>query len=1744
MRKLLTKILSLIVAVTAMCGLLTLPKTSVQANEFTFGAVAGASVKYGDTLEETGLRYTIEVDKTFYKDLGNGVVFGALISTKNYANSLQDGLVVSEGDENIADVRFIDDVTKFDTQQPADYPNYVYYASITYTFNDEWKAEAIEKYKPEMPNASDEEIFEIAKLEALSTYLVCRPYFVRANGEIEYANLSDARSMVKVANGAHIDGDPIDEYFVGKYLSTLVESESEVYVEKDGTVIGLSDADRTALTGASITADGIAEDIEFAIDNDVITNAETFLAGKEEGSYYYVTAFKGYEVYRIKYMYVTKAIDEASDLAVFVLNPQTAEHRLEGYYALAKDIDATGYKHGTHTFTSGGTTYSGSKDLGFSGTFDGNGHTISNFDSINNGLFGHATAPVIKNVSFVGVTITGYYGTLFAHTINRDGWDGKGYTKEAIFENVYVQVEKCIWGNSKRIGILTNNNLPNSVRIENVVVEYTNAKQDGVYDGVFAGTHEFGIIGGPGATNSMQKTLTFENTYAITDLPIMYSRGTYPYFAENQVEHTISNGYWIETVGKVYDERITEFLTARGKTLGVGMVARNLRTYENYVDMAGDFIEVEGEKVYANADSMLTFSNEYWTVVNGVPYWKTVYPSKVALTVVDKEGLPTSDIVLDNNTDTYEVNFVDASGFVLPELSISAPEGITVEGNKVRLTNIPLEATTYTIEVSALHEGCEIVDSFTISTVDAVDFIITDVKGNELNEILLESNREEVIFNFKHISGYYFESTTILPNDAIIVNGNRIKLAEDTSSKGSFDITVVGNIGGIEVTEVVTINYTNEVDVDEGNVLYSKDDLSLDLQSLKRALLTKGVEIHNLNSIKGYVVGETTSDVLDLEVIISGLNTYDAHDDTVDTIQEVKLLIGSKVYTINVLAYTKLIDEAQDLDYFRYKYNETGTVTLHDGYYLVTKNIDASNYEMKTHSFASNAVFPGSNSTHNDKKAGLTGVFDGNGYVIDDLSVQSNGIFAWINGGVVKDIAFTNVTLLAGSYPTLFAHSVDAGNTVRALFENIYVQVKSMAAESGVLVNNNMNGSYASLENVVIDFTSFGEKELGWLTTGGGRFGSVTDLNVNGGTYAANGTSARYPNLMKNVFSITSSPVVALRTSGTTISSLTVAGNQVSVTNNTEITVLDSKLNSLLSKFSAYTLTPENVQHGVKVYETFGDMANDYEANKAILDTFDDNWIVVDGVPYWKQLYYRNFDIEVNGESANSVFLPNNKVELEIDVVDMNGNSINPVITAPEGIILEGNKIKLANDPAFEGYYEVLFTAVVDGITIEKVLTVNFSNVINVDGHVLYSNMDKSLDVISLNKALEEVYVDPITLDQIDEYRVDGEVVDVLDLEVVISGQINQRTIKTYVVELVLDSKLYVLNNVGAYTLVLDDFADLDYISAPVDTVLPDGRVALAEYTGYYIMAKNLDGTGLGGVDKDGNPVNYTIAGSASADASKKVRGLSGVFDGNGYTISNAIVQSRGIFGMIKGGWLKNIGFKNMKLTGYYMCLLAQQFAYYNSNKTNEQGYITDIYVEGTDVSYISSNKEYGLLFQNQLYGYVERAVIKHTLNDTEKMYMKQGKRSGLFASQYNYYPQTGGVQVHLNRWIVIGDTPVAYDNTASAAWNKFVFAKNMLKTNANGELELIDPTSFSFINELFTQTTGEGESAVRVWQPVFNGSSDVVNKVDEAQYVRQYISDEAMANDKEGCAEMLSYFTSPYWVISESGTIAWRTAN
>ena len=81
--------------------------------------------------------------------------------------------------------------------------------------------------------------------------------------------------------------------------------------------------------------------------------------------------------------------------------------------------------------------------------------------------------------------------------------------------------------------------------------------------------------------------------------------------------------------------------------------------------------------------------------------------------------------------------------------------------------------------------------------------------------------------------------------------------------------------------------------------------------------------------------------------------------------------------------------------------------------------------------------------------------------------------------------------------------------------------------------------------------------------------------------------------------------------------------------------------------------------------------------------------------------------------------------------------------------------------------------------------------------------------------------------------------------------------------------------------------------------------------------------------------------------------GLTGTFDGNGHSIEDLYIYGPGIFGIIDGGTVKNVAFKNVKFTGAYGVSKAT-LAYSMANATLENVYIQTeaLTIESWDKTY------------------------------------------------------------------------------------------------------------------------------------------------------------------------------------------------
>jgi len=174
-------------------------------------------------------------------------------------------------------------------------------------------------------------------------------------------------------------------------------------------------------------------------------------------------------------------------------------------------------------------------------------------------------------------------------------------------------------------------------------------------------------------------------------------------------------------------------------------------------------------------------------------------------------------------------------------------------------------------------------------------------------------------------------------------------------------------------------------------------------------------------------------------------------------------------YEITIKPYTKVIKTAQDFAYFSVESVETAgtagkgySVTLSsvfDGYYIVANDIDATGF---THQLVKDAeqnqILNGKNGAKlsgdedgsrygqlhmvKNLSGGLTGVFDGNGHTISNLTVLDQGLFGIVCGGEIKNVAFKNVTLKGSVYQrntALFAQHVK-----NSTISDVYVKANTM----------------------------------------------------------------------------------------------------------------------------------------------------------------------------------------------------------------------------------------------------------------------------------------------------------------------------------------------------------------------------------------------------------------------------------------------------------------------------------------------------------------------------------------------------------------------------------------------------------------------------------------------------------------------------------------------------------------------------
>ncbi len=258
-----------------------------------------------------------------------------------------------------------------------------------------------------------------------------------------------------------------DGHVVGSQINVVDGVYHEVYIEHGltdsdkGLVVGLHPSAMKILTSASAIYDG---NNELAVINGRVKGITGKVLGSENNI---LTIVKGSKEYTLEYMYVTRAISNVNDLSLNRdqfpsapwINGETAKYtpyifempiasrsnkvptlKISGYYVLASDVDLGGTIGGDYNTGQQNVIKAGhaefkhpTTDTGFTGTFDGRGHTLKNFTTWQGGMFGYINGGTIKNLALVGACNywQGQDKSIFADL-----------SKDAHFENIYVSIKQ------------------------------------------------------------------------------------------------------------------------------------------------------------------------------------------------------------------------------------------------------------------------------------------------------------------------------------------------------------------------------------------------------------------------------------------------------------------------------------------------------------------------------------------------------------------------------------------------------------------------------------------------------------------------------------------------------------------------------------------------------------------------------------------------------------------------------------------------------------------------------------------------------------------------------------------------------------------------------------------------------------------------------------------------------------------------------------------------------------------------------------------------------------------------------------------------------------------------------------------------------------------------------------------------------------------------------------------------------
>ncbi|MBR2870126.1 MAG: hypothetical protein IKB98_01920 [Clostridia bacterium] len=1478
----LTVLLAFFAVLTMCLGIAFMPKQEAFAAVDTstgFYVEDGASARLVEG--QSGIKWTVHITKTAYNKIvtEKGAVTGAGLEIRPSGTD-------SEGNEYAWTPFTYGGTLVFGEEETSEYvfPYAIYYDEIINDMN----AKLIEQGEDKL--TADEEKAYLAQAYAMN--LEVRPFVkgLQANGD-EYVSYGEAGDTSRSLQGvalAYLLQDIVAEgtkeyntlvgYIPGTYNEVAEEFKAEetFYSNYDATgVIPIDSA--IPMENAKIYY-GAKEVTDLYADGAVnLSGVQTKVTTDGTCSdYLTILDTASGDVYKQEFVGVTLAIDEASDLDYFTMKQEMVSYNEDmhlargrkfaegdvewnGYYVLLNDIDCTNYEHDfdksfkNPSFTSASiaalAAHADTVGKGLVGTFDGRGYTLNGFRHISYGLFGLVNGGTVKNVY-----INAMNKDVTSYGFSNSGFIASFFVNGATVSNVYIQINGSLnfgWNTPILACQATSD-----CSIRNLVAYWTGSNQPGGYGGLISSV----------PAQSVLQDVYFINAYK----PVIVGSSS-SYAATKNVEGASTTNYNLQKAaadakyvnGKEMPELNKYYYQAYGST--------NIYSLDDYTigtEVPYAYTRLEGVKRYTSFAKMTedkanndfsSWDSSIWEIVDGVPTFRSTLTGDYSAYVNGNAIAGQTITAFAGFSFDVAVEYEGASVGYAPEITaVNGSELVSISGTTVTASS----AGTATIKVEYAGASWQ----FSLNILSAPIALAQE-------------------YYFSAHDGQFYDD--------------------------SFNVVALTDILDKEISAVYDAK-ANVITVTDGKLM------NVDLGKQKDWLET-------------YFV----------------FATADAN------------------YKVNVKAADAIIDEATDLSVFTLTSAVTNSIVspdgegVFDGYYVMVKSIDATGY---AHTFAGTSGFNGRTRTFatvkNDIKEGgifyekgFTGRFDGQGYLISNLKFDGvgatagiGGLFGIINGGIVENVGFVNLNVKEGIQSGAIAQFI-VGD---AVISDVYISANGDRNDGNNYIIADEVQDTATLERMYIlwpDDVSTNPSLALW--------GPQPLVGV--------GSAAALKTAMKDSIYISKAPAFVTTdahtanatiydSTGATVKSgqrlhrahtdaLYVNGVESETANTFHVAWdLDTIYRTTTYKIQYGTATPYEIGStysigtipGLRRYTSTTNFINDY-ANLDFSEWTTDVWAFRTGyAPVFNSTLSGGLVPYINGVDATTSenivgrgqsvqVIPYRSATLPC----VNGAKLS-VVSGSEFVKVEGDKIiGLANGEAVirfeQGAASKTFniTVINPVVPYERDLQFSAADGIFFDG----ANVVTVADILGENTNYTKITDkagNVLTLDA-ETGAISGITTSTKDWE--------DNAIMFYFEDHVLQV------NVRVAELIIDEATDFAHFN--VKQAWDYGKTktnfhTFVEgdflWTGFYVLAKNIDATGYAHVaqgDASLNAYNQTSLVNHGASQNDHLwnnglrlngvwkHGFQGVFDGQGYTISNLDASSgnNGLFGVVSGGTIKNVAF-------------------------------------------------------------------------------------------------------------------------------------------------------------------------------------------------------------------------------------------